>query len=154
MALNAAIEAARAGEQGRGFAVVADEVRTLAQRTAASTTEISDVIRAIQDQTNQCFTLMEGCVGEVRDGMTKSADTGKSLEEIRHQMAELSMMITQISTATEQQTFTIAEVSTKVHTIATLAQQSNSDARQSRDFVYQLNNSSDELDGELAQFTV
>ena len=59
LALNAAIEAARAGEQGRGFAVVADEVRKLAERTGKATSEISTIVAAIQDETEQTKNQMD-----------------------------------------------------------------------------------------------
>jgi methyl-accepting chemotaxis protein len=60
LALNAAIEAARAGEQGRGFAVVADEVRKLAERTAKATSEISNIVAAIQGETELAKQQMQG----------------------------------------------------------------------------------------------
>ncbi len=90
LALNAAIEAARAGEQGRGFAVVADEVRKLAERTAKATSEISTIVTAIQGETEQTKTQMEGLaekshqfsrdVSSVMDSMKQVLDLSHLME--------------------------------------------------------------------------
>jgi hypothetical protein len=89
LALNAAIEAARAGEQGRGFAVVADEVRKLAERTAKATSEISNIVAAIQGETELAKQQMQGMAEKSQVFSQEVAEVMESMKhllDLSHQM--------------------------------------------------------------------
>src|ERR1044072_8508647 len=55
LALNASSRAAQAGAQGRGLRIVADEIKELSERTAASTREIEEMIKAVREDVNEAI---------------------------------------------------------------------------------------------------
>jgi len=103
LALNAAIEAARAGEQGRGFAVVADEVRKLAERTAKATGEISQMIGAIQGETQSAITSIEAGTGQAKNGAELAQQAASSLERINSGARVTMEKVDAIAAAVAQQ---------------------------------------------------
>ena len=107
LALNAAIEAARAGEHGRGFAVVADEVRALASRTTVATKEISGMITSIQAETRHAIEAMGKGVAEADRGVCKAVLTGEALESITTTIQSISLEVSHIATAAEEQSSTV-----------------------------------------------
>ncbi len=109
LALNAAVEAARAGEQGRGFAVVATEVRALAGRSAAAAKEIKSLIGA--------------SIEKVEQGNRIAADAGATIREIVTNADKINELMTQISTATREQSAGVAQVGTAVHELDRSTQQ-------------------------------
>ncbi|GFO68856.1 hypothetical protein GMLC_24350 [Geomonas limicola] len=154
LALNAAIEAARAGEQGRGFAVVADEVRALAERTTKATREISEMIRSIQAETRGAVETMEEGVQEVERGTEQTAHSGQAMQRILEEVNNLSMQISQIATAAEEQTATTSEISGNMLRITDIGNLVASNAQASSVQASQLNGLAEALLGSMSSFHV
>ena len=152
LALNAAIEAARAGEMGRGFAVVADEVRALAERTTRATKEIAGMIKSIQAETQSAVGSMYEGVEQVKKGTTETTRSGEALEDILNKINELSMQISQIATAAEEQTATTSEITTNIQMITEVVNRNVDNARSTTEATTKLAHQVDELHQLVGRF--
>lgn len=109
LALNAAVEAARAGEQGRGFAVVAAEVRSLAQRSATASQEIRQ--------------LIHDSVGRIDAGSREVEEAGETMAEIVTAVKRVHDLIAEISSASQEQSQSLHQVSETVQQLERVTQQ-------------------------------
>lgn len=130
LALNAAIEAARAGEHGKGFAVVADEVHNLAERTATSTVEISDMVAQIQKRTEEAVIEMQMSVQQVSEGVSKAERAGQSVAEIEGETGKVVQATNDIQLILQDQSLAVKEVAETIEGIAQLADNNASQADQ------------------------
>ena len=123
LALNAAIEAARAGESGRGFAVVADEVRKLAEKTMASTTDVDNAVRAIQQSADKNMRQVDEAVQTIEQATELTGRSGEALREIVSIVDGAATQVRAIATASEEQAVSSREMADAINEVDTVAGQ-------------------------------
>jgi methyl-accepting chemotaxis protein len=123
LALNAAILAAQSGEHGKGFAVVADEIKDLAERTGASTKEISDLIRSVQESSRSAVAAMDRGVRNVEEGVRLGQETETALKKIQESSQKSTQMVKAIARATIEQARGSKQVTMAINRIAETVQQ-------------------------------
>ncbi|AMD88856.1 methyl-accepting chemotaxis protein [Desulfovibrionaceae bacterium] len=121
LALNAAIEAARAGDAGRGFAVVADEVRKLAEKTMASTTDVGDAIKAIQQSAGQSAEQVDIAVRIIDEATEFAGKSGEALQRIVEMADSTADQVRAIATASEQQSASSEEINRSIIQVNAIA---------------------------------
>ncbi|NMG65072.1 HAMP domain-containing protein [Azoarcus indigens] len=154
LALNAAIEAARAGEQGRGFAVVADEVRKLAERTAASTQEISATMASMQNGARNAVKGMNTAVEQVVGSVGHAEEAERSVREIENGAERTVAMVNEISEAIREQSAASSSIAQQVERIAQMTEENSAAAGSTADTAHELNSLAEAMRSEVARYRV
>ena len=90
LSLNASIEAARAGAAGKGFAVVADEIRKLADQSDTSAGKITELVKGIQQKSEEAVKAMERGLEYVKDGTQVVGGVGETFSDIVGMVSEIA----------------------------------------------------------------
>lgn len=118
LSFNASVEAARAGEHGKGFAVVAEEVGNLATMSGNASKEISMLLEGSTHKVESIVTetrtkvsklVAEGQV-KVSAGTQVARECGEVLNEIVHNVSNVSQMSGEISMACQEQSQGVQEI--------------------------------------------
>ena len=138
LALNAGVEAARAGDAGRGFAVVASEVRALSQRSAEAAKEIKALIA---DSTRH-----------VGHGVKQVGETGRALERLIEQVAEINTVVADIAAGAKEQASGLAEVDVAINQIDGMTQRNAAMVGDSTAATHRLSQETEQLSRLIGQF--
>ncbi|MDF2367587.1 methyl-accepting chemotaxis protein [Sneathiella sp.] len=145
LALNATIEAARAGDAGKGFAVVASEVKNLAAQTAKATEEISEQVKAVQEETGSAV----GAIGGITTTIGKINEIATSISAA---VEEQGAATGEISRSVQQAAEGSQDVSQNIQSVRNAAESTGKTAQEIEEISNGLTREVTELDQQVEGF--
>jgi methyl-accepting chemotaxis protein len=164
LSFNASVEAARAGEQGKGFAVVAEEVGNLAQMSGNAANEISMMLEnsihkveaIVRDTKEKVEVLIRDGSMKVEVGTQIAKECGDVLEEIVKNNAQVTKMTDDISTACQEQSLGVQEITRAMNQLDQVTQTNSTTSEETASAAEQLSAQAISLKGvvELLVLTI
>ena len=133
LSFNASVEAARAGEQGKGFAVVAEEVGNLAQMSGNSAKEISELLevstRRVESMVAETKARVAKLVTESEEKVRRGTETARHCDEVLSEIVDdvqkVGGLVSEITSASDEQARGVAEVNKAIAELDSAAQQNS-----------------------------
>ena len=132
--------------------MVADEVQGLAERAAASTRQIENLVKTIQSDTNEAVASMEQTTAEVVRGAQLANNAGNALNDIQTTSENLATLILAIAKETQNQSQSAESIVGSMRVIQDISAQTLEGTTESARAVGELSEQADELRQSIADF--
>ena len=96
-------------------------MRKLAERTTGATSEVSGIIREIQNNVTSAVTSIDNVTAKVDKGVDLSSKAGAELQTIVKSVEDLQQMVQQIATAIDEMSATSDAISKDIESISSIS---------------------------------